>query len=610
MASQRIFERSGIALKDTWNLEPLFSSQEIWEEEFKRLCGKKVAPFWPSLEAFKGSLGQSAQRCKEALEAILDLERKLEKLYTYAHLRHDEEITHDKHKSAYLRILSKLSDFRQETAWFEPQLLELPEEIIKKYLASPELAPYCFYLQKIVRLRPHTLPREQEELLAIASKAFAAPPKAFSALNNADLKFADVKDSGGTAHPLSHGLYQLYLRSTDRQLRKNAFEEMQRRYLSCENTFSELLSGEVESHIVSVRARHYPSSLEAAIFPFEIPQSVYRNLIEAVRQNLAPLHEYVAFKKEALKLKELHLYDVSVPLLDKEEALLPYEEAEALVIESVAPLGKEYQEDLAKGLIEHRWVDRYENKNKRSGAYSSGCFDSSPYILMNYRGTLRDVFTLAHEAGHSMHTLRSSRYQPFHYSRYSIFLAEVASIFNEVLLMDLLLKKRKRREERIYLLCEKLEDIRATLFRQTMFAEFELTIHELLEEGTPLTSPLLKERYLALNRTYFGKEVFIDEEIAIEWARIPHFYYNFYVYQYATGLSAAFALASRVLHGDSDACSRYLTFLSSGGSAPPLEILKRAGIDMTSPIPISEAIATFSGYLEQLKQELSSTSSV
>lgn len=602
LASEQIKERSETPLEDQWNLSPLFSSFKEWEKELAEICESSTSPHWPKLQKFRHRLKEGPEILKQVLDLSLSLSQKLEKLYTYAHLRHDEEITHDAHKNAYQRIFSLLHDLQKESAWIEPEILELPSEVVDKYLNSPALSEYRFHIEKIVRMRPHTLSADKEELLAMAGKAMQSPPKVFSALNNADIKLGNITDQTGKERPLTHGLYHLYLRSPDRFLRENAFKTLHEKYLDLENTMAELLYGEIQSHVFSAQARHFPSSLEAALFPKKIPQSVYRSLIDAVRAGLPCLHRYVKIRKKILHLSEIHLFDMYVPLVPKVDIMLSYKEAEEAVIESVAPLGKEYQNTLRKGLKEQAWVDRFENKNKRSGAYSSGCYDSFPYILMNYRGILRDVFTLAHEAGHSMHSYLSNQMQPYQYSRYPIFVAEVASTFNEELLMMLLLKSREKKEEKLFLINEKIEDIRATLFRQTMLAEFELKIHELVEAGSPLTPNLLKEIYFQLNRDYFGEGVTMDSEIAIEWARIPHFYYNFYVYQYATGISAALNLVEKVLLGDAQARNNYLAFLQGGSSLFPIDLLKLAGVDMSTPAPVQAAIRKFDSLLDNLEE--------
>ena len=601
-STERIRERTEISLEDQWNLPVLFPSIQEWEKEFDSIYESPNFPHWPKLQTMRGHLREGAENLKEILDISCSLSRKLEKLYTYAHLRHDEEITNDVHKSAFQRISSLLYDFQQECAWIEPEILEIPAELIESYLNSPLLVDYRFHIEKIVRMRPHTLSAYKEELLAMAGKPMQTPPKVFAALNNADIKLGKIKDHTGKEHELSHGLYQLYLRSPDRTLRENAFKGMHEKFFDFENTLAELLYGEIQSHIFGARARGFPSSLEAALFPKKIPLSVYHSLIDSVREGLPSLHRYVKIRKKILQLPKLHLYDMYVPLVPKVEIQLDYSEAEEAVIQSVAPLGNEYQATLRKGLKEHRWVDRFENKNKRSGAYSSGCYDSFPYILMNFRGILRDTFTLAHEAGHSMHSYLSNQAQPYQYSRYPIFVAEVASTFNEELLMELLLNQRKKKEEKLFLINEKIEDIRTTFFRQTLFAEFELKIHKLVEANIPLTPSLLKEIYAKLNVDYFGPEATIDSEISIEWARIPHFYYNFYVYQYATGISAALSLVEKVLQGDASACKHYLDFLKGGSSLFPIDLLKLAGVDMSTPLPVQATLRKFDSLLTHLEE--------
>lgn len=596
-------DRTQVASSDRWNVEALYPNNQAWEKEFDQYIPKST-PRWPHLAAFRGKLGESPKTLKEALEKFFATSRQLTKLYTYAHLRHDEDIAQDANKVNYNKILSALHEFGEETAWFEPELLSLNDEMLKKILQDSVIAPYKFHIEKSVRIKKHMLPVESEELLAMSGKALQASHKAFSAINDADFKFGNVMDSQGNAKPLTHGSYGLYIRDRDRTLRQNAFKTMHGKYQSFENTLCELLNGQVQSHIFNAKARHYKSSLEAALFPKNIDIEVYKSLIKAVKDNLNVLHRYVNLREKVLGVGPLHPYDLYVPLTSAIDIRMSYKEAEDIVIESVAPLGAEYQNLLRKGLKDQRWVDRFENKNKRSGAYSSGCFDSSPYILMNYKEQLKDVFTLAHEAGHSMHSLFSHTHQPYHYSDYPIFLAEVASTFNEELLMKLMLERAKTKEERIYLINEKIEDIRGTLFRQTLFAEFELWIHEMAEKDIPLTPKLLNEEYAALNARYYGKNLVIDEEGKSEWARIPHFYYNFYVFQYATGISAALALADRVVSGGKKEQADYLSFLKGGCSKYPIEILQLAGVDMRTPQPVVAALKKFDSLVALLEKEL------
>lgn len=593
-------ERSEVAIDDKWNVESLFLNLDEWQKEFDAISQKNQSPYWPELLAYRGKLGDNAETLKSALDLLLSIDRKLSTLYTYAHLRHDENIVEDKHKVAYNKILSLIHAFHLEASWFDPELLALPNETISKYLSSPTLATYRFHLEKIIHVKPHTLSPDKEEILALAGKALQASHKAFSAINDADFNFGTILDSENNEKELTHGTYGIYLRSQDRVLRKNAFFQMHGTYQKYENTLSELINGEIQGHLFHARARKYPTCLEAALFPKNIDTSVYHALIQAVHEGIGSLHKYVDLRKRILKTDSLHLYDMYVPLTSQMEMKLPYLEAEDLVIESVAPLGTEYQNILRDGFKKHRWVDRYENKNKRSGAYSSGCYDSMPYILMNYKEQIRDVFTLAHEAGHSMHSFLSHQNQPYHYGDYPIFLAEVASTFNEDLLIQLLLKRAQTKEEKIYLINQKIEDMRTTLFRQTMFAEFELFLHEMAEKNVPLTPNLLKEEFRKINEFYFGKNAVIDSKAEIEWARIPHFYYNFYVFQYATGISAATALSERVVKGGKAEQSAYLSFLKGGCSRYPIDMLQVAGVDMRSPKPVKSAIQKFDLLVDEL----------
>lgn len=593
--------RNEVAAEDKWNVDALYPNFEAWQKDFQSLYPEGKRPRWPEIAAFKGRLAESIGTFKQCLELMMALSRKLSRLYTYAHLRHDEEITDDAHKTSMGRILGCMHDFNEETSWFEPELLGLPEATLQTYLKAPELAEYRFHIEKIARLRPHTLTPEKEELLALAGKALQAPSKTFSAINDADFKFPNVLDSQGKSRELSHALYGLYIRDRDRTLRKNAFEAVFGKYREFENSLCELINGQIQSHLFNARAHRYSSCLEAALYPKNIDTAVYHSLIKSVRDNIGVLHKYVKLRKKILKLDRLHFYDLYVPMVQQVDIKMSYPEAEEVVVTAVAPLGSEYQNILLKGLREDRWVDRFENQNKRSGAYSSGCYDSMPYILMNYKGILKDVFTLAHEAGHSMHSFMSHKYQPYQYADYPIFLAEVASTFNEELLSRLLLQRTTDKAEKLFLINEKIEDIRGTLLRQTMFAEFELFLHQMAEQDTPLTPRLLKEFYRNLNTFYFGPDVELDPEIDVEWARIPHFYYNFYVFQYSTGISAALALAERVTKGGETERKAYLDFLQGGSSRYPLDMLARAGVDMHTPAPVEAALRKMSELVDQFE---------
>ncbi len=596
--------RKDVPQQDRWNLASLYPSLDAWKADLKSLVPQDNPPFFATVSTYKGKLAESSQNLLKTLQAFFEIERHLRKLYTYAHLLHDEEITAEEPKVAYNTIMGIYHQFSQEGAWLQPEILGMDEKRLNEYLKDPILKDYHIFLEKLARLKPHTLSEEQENLLALAGQALDTPQKAFSAINNADFKFGTIKDSNNNDRELTHATYGMYLRESDRTLRKNAFMAMHRQYSAYENSLAELLSGNVQAHLFEARARNYKSCVEAALFPKNIDVEVYKALIEAVHSRIDLLHRYTKLRKKLLGVDELHYYDLYVPLVPSVDLKYSYDDAENLVINSMKPLGEKYVAELHQGLKTGRWVDRYENENKRSGAYSSGCYDSMPYILMNYKGILRDVFTLAHEAGHSMHSLLSRQNQPYHYSDYAIFVAEVASTFNEEFLMQTLVADAKTDAEKAFLLNEKLEDIRGTLFRQVSFAEFELFIHDCAEKRIPLTPQLLKDKYMELTRFYYGPDLVLDPEVAIEWARIPHFYYNFYVYQYATGISAALALADAVRHEGQAARDRYLNFLSSGSSDYPIELLAKAGVDMRKPEPVQNALNEFKQYTDELERLL------
>src|SRR3990167_5714124 len=594
--------RNEIPQQDRWNVEALYPTPEAWKDDFQKTQAKEPALRWPELAQFKGRLSDPSALLS-LIEYYTELERKLSKLHVYAHLRLDEDLGNDAFKNDFGLISGLIQDFQREMSWMEPELLGLSEKDFKGLILHASLQPYRFHLEKIGRMRPHTLSSEQEELLVLSGKALDATYRAFGALNNADLTFKPAVDSKGVEHPLSNGTYLNYMRSQDRHLRKTAYQNLHLGFEAHANTLCELINGQVQSHLFLAKARKFGSCLESALFPHQVEPKVYENLIASMHKSLPKMHEYIALRKKILKLDEIHFYDLHVPLIEEANTQMSYEEAREAVIASVEPLGKKYQESLKKGLLEERWVDIYENARKRSGAYSSGCYDSMPYILMNYHGTLNDVLTLAHEAGHSMHSLLSRKNQPYLYSQYPIFVAEVASTFNEQLLLRGLKSRAKTKQELAYLINYEIEGIRATIFRQTLFAEFELQLHKWVEQGVPLTPALLKKEYTKLNREYYGEEIVLDPEMEIEWARIPHFYYNFYVYQYATGLSAALALFQQAMK-DPLAKERYLEFLSSGGSKYPIELLKGAGVDMRKPDAVNAALDYFEKLLDELRKIL------
>lgn len=592
--------REELSLEEKWNVEALYPSYSAWQGEFEEVSSKEESKNrFGEIIHFRGKLSDPKQ-LSELLAVYFDLDRKLSKLYTYAHLRHDEDLGDDACKSGYGLITSTYYNFQEETAWIVPELLGMDGETFTKLLEDKNLSSYRFFLEKIARQKPHTRSFEVEEVLASSQKALEASHKAFSALNNADLTFEEAIDSEGNHHALTKGSYAVLMRSKDPALRRSAFGNLHKAYEEHANTFCEMIQGETEAHAFMAKTRNFSSCLDAALFPHQVDVAVYKNLIQAVRGHLPALHEYVRLRKEVLGLEEIYYSDLMVPLVE-ETVHMDYSTACQEVIDSVAPLGKKYQENLQLGLLNERWVDVYETPRKRSGAYSSGCYDSMPYILLNYQGMLGDVLTLAHEAGHSMHSLLSRQHQSYPYAQYPIFVAEVASTFNEQLLLRHLKSKTKEKRELASLINHEMDGIRATIFRQTLFAEFELQLHEWVEEGIPLTPKLISEYYAKLTQEYYGPELKLDEQVAIEWARVPHFYYNFYVYQYATGLSAALDLFQKVMQDDT-AKERYLTFLSSGGSRYPIDLLHTAGVDMRSTHSVDAALTHFRELIQEFQQ--------
>jgi oligoendopeptidase F len=583
----------------TWDLSPMYASKEDFEKEYEALKKEETHHF-PKINFYKSDLKNSLM---PLLEAYFDHARKLDKLYTFAHLKNDEDLTETQPMEMFKKAQNLFNQFQAETAWIEPMILSLDEKILKEMMEKESAQPFISYLKKLVLKKAHILSEGEEKILAMASMPLGAISKAFSLMNNAEIKFKKAHDSNHEEHELTHGSYALYLKSYDRVLRKSAFENMHQGFKDFENTFSELLSGCVNQHDFFAKAKKYQSCLEASLFNNQIDTAVYHNLIGVTRRHLAPLRRYLKLRKKQLNVDKLHVYDLFVPIVEEVKIEYPYEKGVELVLDSLKPLGENYIDVLSKGLKNQRWTDVYENKGKRSGAYSSGCYDSYPYMLLNYQGTFSDVMTLSHEIGHSMHSYFSNLHQPYQDSGYSIFVAEVASTFNEELTFRKLLSLAKSKKERIYILSQKIDSIRSTLFRQTLFAEFELKIHQMCEKQIPITAQGLKELYLELNQQYYGDDLVLDPLLAYECLRIPHFYYNFYVYQYATGISCAYALAEKVLNQEEGALKAYLKFLSSGSSKFPLELLKEAGCDMTKEEPIIRLINRFDYLVDCLEKE-------
>ncbi|WP_348662783.1 oligoendopeptidase F [Chlamydia vaughanii] len=602
LEKQTVPQRSEVPTEDCWNVTSLYSNREAWKADLNVFSLKTDgSPTWPTLQATHYQL-EDSESLSSLITQLLSIERKLDKLYTYAHLIHDQDITNQESIADLKSITHLYTVFTEEVSWVQPALIALPEAVIAKHLSDSSLAPYRFYLEKIFRLSTHTGTPGEEKILASAFAPLEVASKAFSSLSDSEIPFGQATDSEGNAHPLSHALASLYMQSTDRELRKTAYLAQCERYHNYRHTFANLLNGKIQAHLFYAKSRRYSSCLESALYHNNIPTTVYTNLTEIVKQNSSLITKYYSLKQKALNLKEFHFYDIYAPISQMQEQKYSYEEGVDLIYSSLSPLGKEYIDILKQGLTTEGWVDKYENQNKRSGAYSSGCYDSPPYILLNYTGTLYDVSVIAHEGGHSMHSYFSRKHQPFHDAQYPIFLAEIASTLNEMLLMDSLLKKSSSKEEKITILTRCLDTIFSTLFRQVLFASFEYETHSAAEQGVPLTEEFLSTTYRNLQNDFYGEVVTFDTLSSMEWARIPHFYYNFYVYQYATGIIAALCFAEKILTNEDNALNSYLNFLKSGGSDFPLEILKKSGLDMTTSEPIHKAFC----FIEKKIQELSS----
>lgn len=592
-------KREEIPVERTWDVEAIFQTIEEWETEFKSLKEEM-----PNLQKFKGQLGTSSDQLFQCLKFQNELSMRIGKLYVFAHLKSDQDTTNSFNQGLNDRASTLATEFSNYSSFIIPELLSMPEEKINEFVAeNDDLKAYKHALDETNRGRPHVLSEKEEALLAQVSEVTQSPANTFGMLNNADLKFPTIKDENGEEIEVTHGRYIRFLESSDPRVREDAFKAIYETYGKFKNTLASTLTGNVKKNLFNAKVRNYESARQAALDKNNIPEVVYDQLVDTINDHLPLLHRYIALRKKALQLDEIHMYDLFTPMVKDVKMEVPYEEAKDLVIKGVEPLGEEYVNIIKEG-FEKRWVDIEENVGKRSGAYSSGTYGTMPYILMNWQDNINNLFTLAHEFGHSVHSYYSRKTQPYHYSGYSIFVAEVASTCNEALLNNYLLKVTEDKKKKLYLLNHFLEGFRGTVFRQTMFAEFEKLIHDKAASGEPLTPELLTGTYYDLNKKYFGDEIVIDEEIGLEWARIPHFYYNFYVYQYATGYSAATALSKQILEEGEPAVARYLEFLKAGSSDYPIEVLKRAGVDMTSPEPIKEALAVFESTLNEMEQLL------
>ncbi|EMI10154.1 oligoendopeptidase F [Anoxybacillus salavatliensis] len=591
--------RKDVPTEYTWRLEDIFATDEQWEEEFQA-----ITALLPKFSEYKGKLGESAETLYEALQYRDHVLLRLGKLYAYAHMRHDEDTTNSLYQGLEARAEGLYAEAGNVMAFIVPEILALDESVVRTFLQQYEpLRLYEHELDEMNRQRPHVLSEKEEAILAQAADVMNASSNTFGALNNADLRFPTIQDENGEEVEVTHGRYIRFLESEDRRVRHDAFKAVYDTYRKYENTFASTLNGAVKRNNFFARVRNYRSAREAALSKNQIPETVYDNLIVTIHRYLPLLHRYVQLRKRVLGLDELHMYDLYTPLVKQVDMKVTYEEAKELLLKGLAPLGEQYIAIVKEG-FDNRWVDVHETRGKRSGAYSSGSYGTNPYILMNWQDNVNNLFTLAHEFGHSVHSYYTRKYQPYPYGNYSIFVAEVASTCNEALLNDYLLQTIDDEKKKLYLLNHYLETFRGTVFRQTMFAEFEHMIHQMAQNGEALTAQTLTEKYYELNKTYFGDGIVIDEEIGLEWARIPHFYYNYYVYQYATGFSAATALSKQILEEGAPAVERYIAFLKAGSSDYPIEVLKKAGVDMTSPEPIEQACQVFEQKLQQLEQLL------
>lgn len=595
--SNKLPKRHEVPEELTWDLTVVFNSDAEFEKAYQDVEGSLA-----KITGFKGKLQEGATTFQQAVETLLDVSNKLETVYVYAHLKNDQDTANSTYQGMYDSASLLAAKSGEAMAWFEPEVLEIPENQLNSYFEENEkLAVYRHFIDQMTDNRNHILSANEEALLAGASEIFGASSKTFSVLNNADIQFPTIKDENGEDVQLSHGVFGELLESTNRSVREQAFKKLYSVYQGLKNTFASTLGSNVKYHNYNAKVHHYGSAREAALANNHIPESVHDNLIEVVAEHLPLLHRYVALRKELLGVDELHMYDMYTPITGEAGIKYTYEEAKEETMKALQPLGKEY-EAVLKEAFENRWIDVVENTGKRSGAYSSGAYATNPYILLNWHDSLNNLYTLVHELGHSAHSYFTRKNQPYVYGDYSIFLAEIASTTNENILTEYLLQTVTDPKVRVYILNHYLDGFKGTIFRQTQFAEFEHTIHEEARKGTPLTAEFLTNYYGELNARYYGPAVEKDPEIAYEWSRIPHFYYNYYVYQYSTGFSAATALADKIMSGEEGALDKYLTYLKSGNSDFPIEVMKKAGVDMTEKDYIEKAMAVFERRLNELEE--------
>ena len=593
--TKKIPERSQIAEQDKWAIHDIYATDELWEADLQ-----KAKDLIPVISGYAGKLGESAKTLLAFLKLTEEIEVLADALGNYAMRRSDEDARVSKYQAMVGSLMSAFVALNAASSFSTPELMAISDETMERFYAEcPELERYRRYLNDIRRRRAHVLSPAEEKLLAAAGEMANAPDTIYGMFSNADLTFPDAVDAEGNRHPLSQGTYISYMESSDRVLRRSAFENLYRTYGSYKNTIAAILAAQVKQLQFFADARKYGSAMEASLDVTNVPIEVYTNLIEAVHKNMDKMYRYVALRKKLLGVDELHMYDLYTPLVEGVDKKASIDEAKQTVYDALAPLGDGYRKILKEG-FDNRWIDVYENAGKRSGAYSAGA-KAHPFVLLNYTGTLDSQFTLAHEMGHALHSYLSNRHQNPLDSEYVIFVAEVASTCNEALLMEYLLGRTTDRKERAYLINHFLEQFRTTLYRQTMFAEFELNIGRMSQEGTSLTPEVLNAEYRRLNRLYFGDGIVLDDEIDMEWMRIPHFYYNYYVFQYATGYAAAIALSRRILREGESAVKDYLGFLSGGCSKSPIDLLRGAGVDMSTTAPVEEALALFGELIDEME---------
>ena len=595
METMQIPARAEVAAQDKWAIHDLFATDDDW-----RAALAAAKEYVPRVQAFRGRLGESAQTLLDYLRLDDEISLAFDVLVHYAQRKSDE----DTRVAAYQEMVSQVTrlavELQSAAAFQTPELLAIPGDTLEGfYQTAPDLELYRRNIDRVRRRKEHVLSDKEEALLAAAGEMAAAPDDVFSMLNDADLQFPDAVDKDGNKHPVTHGTYIPLMQSYDRTLRKSAFDSLYSVYGQFRNTAAAILSAQMKQLLFFSNARKYPSTLAAALDGTEVDPAIYHNLIDAVHRSFAPMHRYVSLRRRALGVDELHMYDLYVPVVEGVEMKFTFEEAKEIALKALAPLGEDYLNLLREG-FNNGWIDVYENQGKRSGAYSAGA-RVHPFVLLNFKGTLDDVFTLVHEMGHAIHSYLSNKHQPTAYQDYVIFVAEVASTCNEALLMEYLLSVTEDKKQRAYLINHFLEQFRGTLYRQTMFAEFELRVNEMTQRGEGTTAEALCALYKELNVQYFGSDMIVDEEIALEWARIPHFYYDYYVYQYATGYAAAIALSRRILREGQSAVRDYLGFLSGGCSADPVTLLRGAGVDMASPAPVEDATKLFDELIGEME---------